>query len=158
VDVQSGVAVSGSGSISGTDLGTQSLSLITASTPGAEIAGDGTFGYRSNGGDDFFGFDDIVSSDVLFALGPKSPAVGGNVIFGIYDVGAGNYDSGFFGFSSNNTRFYEYNTPATFSGTISAAPEPSTWLLMLAGIGGVGLMMRRVKKTAGLRGRSALAT
>ncbi len=30
---------------------------------------------------------------------------------------------------------------------VSAAPEPSTWLLMLAGIGGIGLMLRRAKKT-----------
>ena len=28
---------------------------------------------------------------------------------------------------------------------ISAVPEPSTWFLMLAGVGGAGLMLRRIK-------------
>jgi len=157
LDVVSGVAVSGTGSISGTDLGTQSLDLITASTPGAEVPGDGTFGYRSNGGDDFGGFDDIAPSDFLFALGPNAPAVGANLIFGIYDVGGGAYDSGLFGFSSNDTRFYEYNTPATLTAGVSAAPEPSTWLLMFVGVGAIGLMMRRAKAATGLRFRTALA-
>ena len=32
---------------------------------------------------------------------------------------------------------------------VSAAPEPSTWFLMFAGIGGIGLMLRRAKKTIG---------
>ena len=35
--------------------------------------------------------------------------------------------------------------------SVSAAPEPSTWLLMIAGIGGIGLMLRRAKKTMGFR-------
>ena len=39
---------------------------------------------------------------------------------------------------------------------ISAAPEPSTWLLMLAGIGGIGLMLRRARKTMGFRLKDAL--
>jgi len=155
LDVVGGVAVSGTGTITGTDLGTQTLDLITASTPGAEVASDGTFGYRSNGGDDFFGFDDIAPSDFLFALGPNAPAVGANVIFGVYDVGGGVYQSGVFGYSSNNTRFYEYNTPTTV--TVSAAPEPSTWLLMVAGVGAIGLMLRRAKTTLGLRLKTALA-
>jgi hypothetical protein len=32
---------------------------------------------------------------------------------------------------------------------ISAVPEPSTWLLMIAGIGGLGLMLRRANKSVG---------
>lgn len=35
--------------------------------------------------------------------------------------------------------------------TVSAAPEPSSWLLMIAGCGGVGLMLRRSKKTKSAR-------
>ncbi len=31
----------------------------------------------------------------------------------------------------------------------SAAPEPSTWLLMIVGIGGIGLRLRRAKTAAG---------
>jgi hypothetical protein len=39
-----------------------------------------------------------------------------------------------------------YPTQITIS-QVSAAPEPSSWLLMIAGIGGVGLVLRRAKKT-----------
>ncbi len=41
--------------------------------------------------------------------------------------------------------------------SISAAPEPSTWLLMFVGIGGIGLMLRRAKKTMGFRFKDALS-
>jgi hypothetical protein len=40
----------------------------------------------------------------------------------------------------------------------SATPEPSTWLLMIGGLGGIGLMLRRAKKTTGLRFKDAFAT
>jgi hypothetical protein len=33
---------------------------------------------------------------------------------------------------------------------VSAAPEPAVWMLMLAGIGGAGLMLRRAKAVRGL--------
>ena len=35
--------------------------------------------------------------------------------------------------------------------TVSAVPEPSTWLLMFAGIGGIGLMLRRARRTMRFR-------
>ena len=41
---------------------------------------------------------------------------------------------------------------------ISGVPEPSTWLLMLAGIGGIGLALRKAKKVPGFQfkdGRTA---
>ncbi|MBV9511117.1 MAG: PEP-CTERM sorting domain-containing protein, partial [Caulobacteraceae bacterium] len=42
---------------------------------------------------------------------------------------------------------------ASFTGTAtfaaSATPEPATWALMIAGIGGAGLVLRRAKKTMG---------
>jgi len=37
------------------------------------------------------------------------------------------------------------------SGTVSAAPEPAVWLLMVAGVAGIGLMLRRAKKAEGWR-------
>jgi hypothetical protein len=41
---------------------------------------------------------------------------------------------------------------------VSAAPEPSSWLLMIAGLGAVGLVLRRrARNTADLRVRRALA-
>ena len=30
---------------------------------------------------------------------------------------------------------------------VSAAPEPSTWFLLIAGVGGIGLMLRRARST-----------
>ena len=52
-----------------------------------------------------------------------------------------------FGYSAGaHTDQYNFNL-------VSAAPEPSTWSLMIVGLGGVGLMLRRAKKTmsAGLK-------
>jgi len=49
------------------------------------------------------------------------------------------------------------NIYASVSGTVSAAPEPSAWLLMMAGIGGIGLMLRQAKQRAGGRLESPLA-
>ncbi|MHB8287114.1 MAG: PEP-CTERM sorting domain-containing protein [Caulobacteraceae bacterium] len=51
-------------------------------------------------------------------------------------------------------------SPATYvsfpgGATISAAPEPSTWLLMLAGIGGLGLMLRQNRSEATFRFKNA---
>ncbi len=40
---------------------------------------------------------------------------------------------------------------------VSAAPEPSTWLLMIAGIGGIGLMLRRAKQISGFKFKDAFA-
>ena len=50
----------------------------------------------------------------------------------------------------------------SFSGTIdvattSAAPEPSAWLLMIAGVAGTGAMLRRARRQGGLSVRSLTA-
>ena len=42
------------------------------------------------------------------------------------------------------------------SGSASAAPEPSTWLLMIVGIGGIGFMLRQAKRKMGFRFKDAL--
>lgn len=47
-----------------------------------------------------------------------------------------------------------YDGTATFAA--SAAPEPAIWALMIAGMGGMGLMLRRAKKTLGF-GHAATA-
>ena len=41
--------------------------------------------------------------------------------------------------------------------SVSAAPEPSTWLLMIAGIGGIGLLLRQSKRTAGFQFKDAFS-
>ncbi len=50
-----------------------------------------------------------------------------------------------------------YESASPGGSPISAAPEPSTWLLMIAGIGGIGLMLRRAKTTMGFRFKDALS-
>ena len=40
---------------------------------------------------------------------------------------------------------------------VSPAPEPSTWLLMFGGIGGIGLMLRRAKQSMGCRSKDAFS-
>jgi hypothetical protein len=44
------------------------------------------------------------------------------------------------------------------AGPVSAAPEPSTWVLLFAGIGGIGLVLRSAKKVPGFRFKDCLAS
>ena len=60
--------------------------------------------------------------------------------------------------ASVNEIALDHGTDGTWNGAaVSAAPEPSTWLLMSAGIGGIGLMLRRAKKTMGFRFKDAFS-
>ncbi len=49
-----------------------------------------------------------------------------------------------------------YNVPAITNLTFAGVPEPSAWALMLAGVAGIGGMLRQAKKTA--RARLSAAT
>jgi hypothetical protein len=40
---------------------------------------------------------------------------------------------------------------------VSAAPEPSAWALLMLGVAGIGLMLRRARRTPGFRWRDCLA-
>ena len=59
--------------------------------------------------------------------------------------------------SQQQSEFTDGTFTVTDISAVSAAPEPSTWLLMFAGSGGIGLMMRRAKKTMGFRFRDAFS-
>lgn len=154
IDVEGGYATSGSGTISGAGLGSDTLTLITALTPGAEnVAADGTFGYRSNGGDDVLGVDDAVpvnGNGIIFGVGSGAVSPGSDLLVGAYSNGDGTYSNFFYGNSSTGTRFYEQGGPVTIVETaISAAPEPSAWILMLGSVGLAGLVLRRRRATSG---------
>ena len=88
----------------------------------------------------FFFSDTDVPGPVAFGSGS-----GADVIFnvGSYKVADG---------------FTEGAGTLTISGSsVSAAPEPSAWLLLFAGIAGIGLTLRRAKATMGLRFKDAFA-
>ena len=68
------------------------------------------------------------------------------------------FDFNFGGQAVNEIAFGSTGNSFEFDNVaVSAAPEPSTWLLMLAGIGGIGLMMRRARKALGFRFEDALS-
>jgi hypothetical protein len=66
-------------------------------------------------------------------------------------VGTGSDTFAVSGYSLNSVNAVD-NISVTPSSLISAAPEPSTWLLMIAGVAGIGLMLRRANTSVGLRG------
>ena len=145
LDVENGHAVSGGGTITGAGLGVEDFSLVTASSPGAIDNGGGLFQYRSNGGDDLIGLDDAVpltGNGILFAANPGTPVYGGNLLFGAYANSDGSYSNFFYGTSTTGFRFYEQGGPTTILASISAAPEPASWALMVGGVGLLGGMLR----------------
>jgi hypothetical protein len=157
VDVVGGVAVSGSGFINGAGFGaTESLTLITSATPNN---GNyfGTVGWRGNDGTDFWGFDNAVPvtalGGLLFVANPSfsngQPVWGTGLIFGFWNNGltgyGSDYQAGLFGISDSNTGFYQYTGSLT-----AAAPEVSTWGMMLLGFAALGFAgyRRRNKDSA----------
>ena len=86
-----------------------------------------------------------ISGDADVAL-----AAGNYILGASTEVGDFAYQSGI-GSSSGS-----HNEDFTFD-IASAAPEPSTWALMIAGLGGIGLMLRRAKKTMGFRLKAAFS-
>jgi hypothetical protein len=143
LDVTGGVATSGTGTLSGAIVGllggtTQSLTLVTASTPGAE----NPLGYRSSTGTDLFNVDTVVPADnngLLFIIGPPPFGPNLNPLFAFWsDPGAGAIFSG-----------TQFGATDFASVNISAVPESSTWAMMLLGFAGLGFMgYRRKSKPA----------
>lgn len=69
---------------------------------------------------------------------------------------AGEYFSNFNGVAPDAAKAYQMEVTAAPAG-VSAAPEPSAWLLMIAGVGGVGLLLRRATKRLGLQFKGVVA-
>ena len=75
---------------------------------------------------------------------------------GNYILGASTEVGDFASQSGVGTSSGSHNESFTFN-VVSAAPEPATWALMIAGLGGIGLMLRRARKTMGLRLRDGFS-
>jgi hypothetical protein len=151
LNVSGGFATSGTGTITSSGFGgiEQPLTLITEATPHSNYGG--TIGFRSNGGTDFWGFDNAVpitsSNGFLFALS-STPVWGEDALFAFYGDGSGGYQAAFFG-TAGGGNLYEYDFAANV--TVGAVPEPSTWAMMILGFAGVGFMAyRRSRKDRGL--------
>lgn len=91
------------------------------------------------------------SSATPFKIGGSDtvivPVGATELFFGIPDAQGFNGPSG----------FYSDNSGA-FTVTVSAAPEPGVWLLLLAGVGAVGLALRQAKKMPEAGSTNAAAT
>ena len=150
LDVTGGQASSGTGTISGaliTDLlgGSQSLTLVTPSTPGAETP----LGYRSSTGTDLFGVTDVVPVDnngLLFIIGtPFGPGL--NSLFAFWsDPGAGSIFSGTpFGATDFASVQAALIGPSEQGGE---TPLPAALPLFATGLGALGLLGWRRKRKA----------
>lgn len=142
LDVVSGQALSGTGTIDVAGYAPEALTLITPSTPGIESP----LGYRANDGTDLFGVDTSVpidSNGILFAIGPNAPAPGQDALVTFYSTGAGAYSAALFGHVvAGGNEFYQNNGVPTSLTATSAAPEPGTWALMFGGLAMIGGMLR----------------
>jgi hypothetical protein len=135
-------------------------------TPGASVTLGFSSGIENGAGADFVLFElgtpdtfDVTVNGVT--LSGISAATG--VDAGGYSLNATSFDLADFGVASGasvsslliglDTQAGSGTVPSlSYAGAlnVSAAPEPSTWLLMIAGVSGVGLMLRRAKRALGL--------
>ena len=82
-------------------------------------------------------------------VGPAGPSYASN------GVAIGDFGTDFQIATTKTTQNEQTPVELVFATAVSAAPEPSTWLLMFAGIGGIGLMLRRAKRTVGYQFKDA---
>jgi hypothetical protein len=146
LDVSDGQAISGTGTITSSLYlsGSESLTLVTLSTPGVNNLGGGNLSFRFGGGTDLIGDTIFNSSDpwvsangLVFALG--GPGDNGFNVWANSSSPGGSY-TGFLAGDSN----YE-SAVGEFTASVSPVPAPATSLLLLAGLGGLGVIMRRRK-------------
>ena len=140
LDVTGGQATTGTASLSGGNFGGPlSFSLVTTDNyPGPST------GWRAGDGTDLYGGDaayQIDGNGLVFNTAP----LGQGYVFGIYSVGANEYQGALFGPGGSNN-YYAYNVPLTVSA--GAVPEPSTWAMMLIGFAGLCFAGYRARAAA----------
>ena len=153
LDVVGGQAVSGTGTITfGSN--TFDLSLITLTTDGGNGNYGGSTGFRDNHGTDIFGGDTVIPIDangLIFAI-TNDPIREQDALFAAWADGSGGYTFLIAGTLAGAFDVYYEETQGTAllsgGGNISATPLPSTWMMLIAGLVGLGFMAYRQKKDA----------
>ncbi len=139
LDVNGGQAISGAGEFTGGALVDAPLVLITTATPGNETAGGASapVGFRDDGGTDLFGADTAYPLDaaagLLFDVNTPVAQWGQFPLLNLYDGGA---------VFTSKADYVDFGSLTVSNVAVSAAPEPTTWVLMLLGLGGLGLVLR----------------
>ena len=137
----------GDGSFPGTVTGTVSgLADAGTSTPSSVSATYNGFNFSASpqGNNDAGSFtvtNGLITSDSFF-IDDRGTSSSGITRLTFNGGSAENYISGPNGSVSNNDGFIGV-TYTPVASTVSAAPEPTTWLLMFMGVGALGLMLRR---------------
>jgi hypothetical protein len=150
LDVVDGVAVSGTGFITAPKIGgTQTLTLITPTTPGSSGYPSG-IGWRDGSGTDTWGWDNVAPIDEVggldfsFGAGTNPPQRGQGWQFGIWNNdGPSGYGDNYQAWMSGPNGYWG----ATGALTV-AAPEPATWAMIAFGFAGLGLAGYRKGRVA----------
>jgi hypothetical protein len=170
LNVVSGEALSGTGTLTSPFwTGTDTITLVTPTTPSVNNLGGSSgdcspmastcLSYRFGGGTDLIG-DTVFPPDsnglVFLVANPSDPAL--DLGFNVWSDGSGNYTGFLAGNSVTPTSgiiYAEYNGTGSFTVTQGslATPLPSTWVMLFAGLVGLGFFAFRGTKT----GTAALA-
>jgi hypothetical protein len=120
--------------------GSSLIFVLQNNTLGKDAYSDPALNVAYDSPEDTLGHNHVYST-AYTATGPIFPGVPVGTYVGFEDLPIPGAD-----FNYSDETFVFTNTTVS---PISGVPEPSTWLLMLAGIGGVGLMLRRAKHKMG---------
>jgi len=150
------------------DAGVVEIFDVNASIPGTPSAASESF---------FGAYQDIDFAITNDNLGNAVLQVGDDVDSNWFSTGTSDYDAFYLTETStdvvsnpfyNGSSLYLQASPGEtvyaddgtqFSiSAVSVAPEPSTWALMMAGIGGIGMILRRSRNNWGDRVQHVLAT
>ncbi len=150
LDVVGGQAISGTGTLTSPFWsGADALALVTLGTPDVHDLGGGNLSFRFGGGTDLIG-DTSVPIDgggLVFAVTGAPSAL--DVGFNIWSNGGGSYT----GFIAGNAPtpgapIIYYSDTGSLS--VAAAPEASTWAMMLIGFSGLAFAATRKARKGGI--------
>ncbi len=144
-DVVGGEAISGFGTITSPFWsGSDAMTLVTLSTPGVHDLGGGYLSYRFGGGTDLIGDTSIPVDNwgPVFMIN-TSPNL--DVGFNLWSNGGSSYT----GFLAGNA--LTVGGPIIYdgvNGSLTSAPEASTWVMLLMGFAGLGYAGHRGAKAS----------